>query len=143
MSYLFVYFFIINFLFFFIIKLHKKWFTTNLSNTKYFYTNEAPLDSSIWNDFDYGAILFTFYANDTLGNIISTEITLLKIKSQSFLGGTNEVGDDDDDSNGDDISAENILIITIVICSISGVAVGMIGILYFLKKKTKKNLNPN
>lgn len=54
------------------------WFTLNEEPTKYFFTSNDTIDQDAWDLVRNGAVNLTFYANDSLGNINSQSINILK-----------------------------------------------------------------
>ena len=64
------------------------WYKINDSSTSYFISvvsgnNVFTMDSSVWDAISDGHVLISFYTNDTVGNIGTTSVTILKDTSTS------------------------------------------------------------
>ena len=79
--------------------LNSSWYTLNSSATRYFFTpsngiNVVAIDETGWDSFSDGAMLMTFYVNDSAGNTANVSNVIIKdatnptIMLNSPLGGT-------------------------------------------------------
>jgi len=59
--------------------LNTTWYMVGGNNSKYFFTGTSGIiDQAIWDSSDEGPVLIKFYANSSLGNNASKEITIFK-----------------------------------------------------------------
>ena len=59
-------------------KFHKSWYTLNLNPTKHFFIQNETIDPLAWSILLDGPVTITFYANNTIGNINFTSISIFK-----------------------------------------------------------------
>jgi parallel beta-helix repeat protein len=57
---------------------HSLWYTLNLNATLHFFYENGTLDLLAWNSLSDGYITIRFYANDTVGNLNSSEVIIVK-----------------------------------------------------------------
>ena len=91
------------------------WYSLDGGLTNYTITMNATIDQTAWAMLSEGSITITFYANDTLGNLSSEEVTITKsIPSEGF---------------------DPTITIVIVVISVVGGVVLIAGVYIFMKKR--------
>jgi hypothetical protein len=58
--------------------LDTMWYTVNNMDSKYIFTQNSTINQTIWDSLMDGNILLIFYANDTVGNLASEYVIIIK-----------------------------------------------------------------
>jgi len=90
--------------------LEEMWYSLDGGITKFFFTANGTIDQAVWNGLPEGSITITFYANDTIGNISSESVNIVK-----------------------EIPDNSLVIIIVVISIIAGVA--LVAIVLLLRRR--------
>ncbi|MBD3256370.1 MAG: hypothetical protein GF383_14830, partial [Candidatus Lokiarchaeota archaeon] len=120
--------------------LNKTWYTLNNGEMKYFFIEfNGTINQTAWEDLPDGTVIITFYANDSLGNEYSKDVSV--IKGQEIAPDQPPISDDggngggsSSDSQSDNAEAITITVIIIVIGS--GIGVSVVIIIIIRKSKT-------
>ncbi|MFX1569721.1 MAG: hypothetical protein ACFFCV_15285 [Promethearchaeota archaeon] len=92
--------------------LDTMWYTVNNSATKFIFAGDGVVDQTVWDIQVDGDVLLTFYANDTVGNIDSENVIIIK---RTPRGGT-----------GPDITTIIIIVSVIGGIAAAGVILGVL-----------------
>jgi parallel beta-helix repeat protein len=100
--------------------LDSMWYSFDGGVTNYMFTSNGTINSNAWAALSVGSVTITFYANDTLGHLTFQELTFAKSAPEGL---------------------DPVLMI-IIIASVGGGVAVLIGVLIFIRKRRKSELEP-
>ena len=95
----------------------QMWYSLDGGLTKYFFTTNGTIDQTVWDELPEGTVTIYFYANDTIGNLSSESVSIVK-----------------------SLPDDNSLLIIIIVASIVSVIAVVTTLLLVRRRKARKKL---